>query len=179
VVLTHTIPIASKSDRAAFRDLYQSCAPRLSRFAIAYCGDAERAAEAVQDAFLDLYKRPSQYDPARGSVEALLFGMVRNRLRSARRQDRDEPLLEESPSDEDLLAGLDRNQRVAAVREAILRLPEHYREVVLLCEIEEWSYEEAAHSLDVPVGTVRSRLHRARALLKEMLREFGGPDASR
>jgi RNA polymerase sigma-70 factor (ECF subfamily) len=60
---------------------------------------------------------------------------------------------------------------VGRVRQAIATLPENYREVVVLCELEEMSYEEAATALDCPVGTVRSRLHRARALLIEKLRE--------
>ena len=57
------------------------------------------------------------------------------------------------------------------MRQAIATLPENYREVVVLCELEEMSYEEAAAALDCPLGTVRSRLHRARALLLEKLRE--------
>lgn len=60
---------------------------------------------------------------------------------------------------------------VGRVRHAISTLPENYREVVVLCELEEMSYEEAASALTCPVGTVRSRLHRARALLLEKLRE--------
>ncbi|HKN61389.1 MAG TPA: sigma-70 family RNA polymerase sigma factor [Candidatus Acidoferrales bacterium] len=60
---------------------------------------------------------------------------------------------------------------VGRVRGAIATLPENYREVVVLCELEEMSYEEAASALTCPVGTVRSRLHRARALLLEKLRE--------
>ena len=62
-------------------------------------------------------------------------------------------------------------ETVGRVRQAIATLPENYREVVVLCELEEMSYEEAAEALDCPVGTVRSRLHRARALLLEKLRE--------
>jgi RNA polymerase sigma-70 factor (ECF subfamily) len=60
------------------------------------------------------------------------------------------------------------------VRSAVLSLPPEFRETVVLCELEEMSYEEAARLLDCPVGTVRSRLHRGRALLLaklEMLRE--------
>jgi RNA polymerase sigma-70 factor (ECF subfamily) len=60
---------------------------------------------------------------------------------------------------------------VGRVRQAIATLPENYREVVVLCELEEMSYEEASMHLDCPVGTIRSRLHRARALLLEKLRE--------
>jgi len=62
-------------------------------------------------------------------------------------------------------------ETVGRVRQAIATLPENYREVVVLCELEEMSYEEAASMLECPLGTVRSRLHRARALLLEKLRE--------
>ena len=62
-------------------------------------------------------------------------------------------------------------EAVARVRQAVGTLPENYREVVVLCELEEMSYEEAAAALGCPVGTVRSRLHRARAMLVEKLRE--------
>jgi len=62
-------------------------------------------------------------------------------------------------------------ETVGRVRQAVSTLPENYREVVVLCELEEMSYEEAASALDCPVGTVRSRLHRARAMLVEKLRE--------
>jgi RNA polymerase sigma-70 factor, ECF subfamily len=62
-------------------------------------------------------------------------------------------------------------ENVRRVRHAIATLPENYREVVVLCELDEMSYEDAAAALDCPVGTVRSRLHRARALLLEKLRE--------
>jgi RNA polymerase sigma-70 factor, ECF subfamily len=164
-------------DRGAFLELYEQYAGRLCRFGEGYCGNAERAAEAVQQAFLDLFARPEQFDPARGSVQALLFGMVRNRLRTARREYREGGLEEDTPADTDLLAGLDRDRRIAAVREAIGELPERYREVILLCEIEECSYEETAQSLDIPVGTVRSRLSRAKGMLKTKLRRYGGHDA--
>ncbi len=62
-------------------------------------------------------------------------------------------------------------EAVSRVRKAIGTLPENYREVVVLCELEEMSYEEAAAALGCPVGTVRSRLHRARAILLEKLRD--------
>jgi RNA polymerase sigma-70 factor, ECF subfamily len=62
-------------------------------------------------------------------------------------------------------------ETVGRVRHAISTLPENYREVVVLCELEEMSYEDAASALECPVGTVRSRLHRARGILVEKLRE--------
>jgi RNA polymerase sigma-70 factor (ECF subfamily) len=66
-------------------------------------------------------------------------------------------------------------ENVMRVRQAIATLPENYREVVVLCELDELSYEEAAAALDCPVGTVRSRLHRARAILVEKLRDAQPP----
>jgi RNA polymerase sigma-70 factor (ECF subfamily) len=66
------------------------------------------------------------------------------------------------------------HERRAQVRAAVLELPQEFREAVVLCELEEMSYEEAASALDCPVGTIRSRLHRGRALLLaklEMLRD--------
>ena len=72
------------------------------------------------------------------------------------------------PTTRDEFTSIDNVNRV---RQAIATLPENYREVVVLCELEEMSYEEAATALGCPVGTVRSRLHRARAILLEKLRD--------
>lgn len=171
VVIVERIPVTATLDA---RELYNCHHARLFRFGVAFSGSEARAAEAVQEAFLDLLRNPGLVDPRRGSALALLFGMVRNRLRQSRRQEREEPLDEEGPAEEVLLLHLERAERVAAVREAILGLPEHYREVVLLCEIEECSYEEASEALSVAVGTVRSRLSRARAQLRLRLKEFEG-----
>jgi RNA polymerase sigma-70 factor (ECF subfamily) len=62
-------------------------------------------------------------------------------------------------------------ENIRRVRQAIATLPENYREVVVLCEMDEMSYEDAAVVLECPIGTVRSRLHRAKAMLSEKLRE--------
>lgn len=166
--------IALQGQGLNVREAYTSYSGMLYRFAVAYSGSEARAAEAVQEVFLELLRNPALYDPARGALSPFLIGMVRNRLRTARRsEEREDALDEDEATDEDLLAGLEQAQRVAAVRAAILALPEHYREVVLLCEIEECSYEEAAAALGLPVGTVRSRLSRARSQLKRRLKETG------
>jgi RNA polymerase sigma-70 factor (ECF subfamily) len=67
-------------------------------------------------------------------------------------------------------------ETVGQVRKAIATLPENYREVVVLCELEEMSYEEAASALGCPIGTIRSRLYRARAILLEKLRHARSVD---
>ena len=63
-----------------------------------------------------------------------------------------------------------RRRRQSRLRQAVATLPGKYREAVVLCDLEEMSYEEAALALGCPIGTVRSRLHRARAILLEKLR---------
>jgi RNA polymerase sigma-70 factor (ECF subfamily) len=72
-------------------------------------------------------------------------------------------------------ADLIRGEAIGRVRQAVLSLPENYREAVVLCDLQELSYEEAAKVLECAVGTVRSRLHRARSILAEKLREFHNP----
>ena len=159
VVIAQSIPVDSVPD---IPSLYASYHPRLFRFGLAFSGSESRAAEAAQ------------FDSSRGSAVALLYGMVRNRLRSARRSEREEALEEDGAVDEELLVHLEREQRVAAGRGAILGLPEYYREVVVLCGMEEFSYEDAASALGIPPGTVRSRLNRAKQQLKLRLKEFEG-----
>ena len=171
VVLVESIALVRELDT---QELYRSHYQRLHRFAYAFSGSEARAAEAVQEAFLDLIRRPGQFDPQRGTALSFMFGMVRNRLLTARRLEREEPLEFDSATDEDLLSHLEREERIVAVREAILMLPEHYREVVVLCEIEECSYEETASALELPIGTIRSRLSRAKQQLRLRLKEHEG-----
>ena len=159
VVIAQSIPVDSVPD---IPSRYASYHPRLFRFGLAFSGSESRAAEAAQ------------FDSSWGSAVALLYGMVRNRLRSARRSEREEALEEDGAVDEELLVHLEREQRVAAGRGAILGLPEYYREVVVLCGMEAFSYEDAASALGIPLGIVRSRLNRAKQQLKLRLKEFEG-----
>jgi RNA polymerase sigma-70 factor (ECF subfamily) len=79
---------------------------------------------------------------------------------------------------DDPLGDLTRSETIESVRQAVLGLPAHYREVVVLCELQEMSYAEAALALDCAVGTIRSRLHRGRALLLSKLRELRETDSA-
>jgi RNA polymerase sigma-70 factor (ECF subfamily) len=71
-----------------------------------------------------------------------------------------------------------RRERIDRVRDAVLSLPAHYREAVVLCDLQRLSYQEAAEALECAVGTVRSRLHRGRALLIGKLRAVVEPEAA-
>ena len=124
------------------------------------------------------------YDSERGTLSGYLFGIARKLvLRNLERGRADVPL--ETEADEiaprelavidDPLAGLTRNEAIEALRRSVQALPRRYREVVVLCDLEEMDYAEAAVVLGCPIGTVRSRMHRARALLLEKLNQDRKP----
>jgi RNA polymerase sigma-70 factor (ECF subfamily) len=172
---------ASAGDQEAFTVLYRRCQGPVFRFALRMSGSPALAEEVTQEAFLVLIRNPERFEASRGSLAAFLFGVARHHvLRHLERDRRLVPLSEGdggnghvAPSDGDL----DRRQRVEQVRRAVLSLPARYREVVVLCDLNEASYEDAAQAIGCGVGTVRSRLHRARALLAGKLR--AAPDARR
>ncbi|HKV24310.1 MAG TPA: sigma-70 family RNA polymerase sigma factor [Candidatus Acidoferrum sp.] len=167
---------AAKGDEDAFALLYRRHQGALYRFALRMTGSAWGAEEIVQDVFMTLIREPKKYDPERGSVGALLYGIARNRvMKHLERTPREIPLEEKN---EDGTGGgivlqdnytpakwAEARERLQHVRAAVQELPAEFREAVVLCELEELSYEEAAKLMDCPIGTIRSRLHRGRALL--------------
>jgi RNA polymerase sigma-70 factor (ECF subfamily) len=166
----------------AFTRLYQRLRGVVFRFARQMSGSANVAEDVTQEVFLILLRKAELYDPNRGALSTYLVQITRNEILRRLGRDRAFVSLDEDERDEDFspdenlivngdpLGNLVRNEEIEAVRQAVLALPLHYREVVVLCELEEMSYTEAAALLGCAVGTVRSRLHRARALLKERLR---------
>jgi len=129
----------------------------------------------VQDAFMSVMRDAGRFDPGRGAVMPWLCGIAKNHLRQRLARDRRlEPLAhDEEPTAEtaaaDALGELIRAEQVELLRRAVLLLPFRYREVVVLCDLQELSYQDAAGALACAVGTVRSRLHRGRALLAAKL----------
>lgn len=165
---------AGTGDEEAFAALYRRFQGPVHRFAWRMTGSRETAEDVTQETFLALLRGPTRYDASRGPLGAYLYGIARNLL--ARRLGRDRPYVALPEGDAgalratDLGADPERQRAVGTVREAVLGLPVHYREVVVLCELQGLPYDEAAAALGCPVGTVRSRLHRARALLSARLR---------
>jgi RNA polymerase sigma-70 factor, ECF subfamily len=169
-------------DEDAFTTLYRRRQAGVYRFALQMSGSEALAEDVTQEVFIVLMREADHYDPARGSLQAYLYGIARNHV--LRRLERDRPFVqiiddaeetEVSTSErfvarQDPLADLLHNEMIESVRQAILALPSHYREVIVLCDLHEMSYVEASAALSCAVGTVRSRLHRARALLIERLR---------
>ena len=131
-------------------------------------GDRHIAEEATQETFMALIRRPSLFDETRGSLVSWLLGIARNMTRKALGAASSDEALEdadEPSSAADVLQDLTRRETIDAVRQAVVSLPPVYREVVVLCDLQELDYRDAAEALDCPVGTVRSRLHRARTML--------------
>ena len=155
---------SKKGDQQAFAELYERYATALYRYALHLSESPAVAEEITHELFLQLIGPYSGFDEQRGTLEAYLYGAVRNLVRVARRN-RIFAQSENQAADDDILGDLIRDQRAAALYAAIRELPPQYRDAVLLCELEEKSYEEAARILGCPIGTVRSRLHRARLLL--------------
>jgi RNA polymerase sigma-70 factor (ECF subfamily) len=157
-------------DREAFTLIYRLHSPTVFRFAMHMTGDRMKAAEITQDVFVWLIHHAGNYDPSRGELGAFLLGVTRKLLLRLLRNERKWVPLDEagkalSPS----TPARTSDSHTAWLREAIGALPVRYREVVVLCDLEGHTYEDAAGALDCAVGTVRSRLHRARELLGRKL----------
>lgn len=167
-----------KGNEAAFGLLYERHQGAIYRFALHMAGDAATAKETTQEVFMQLITNPRAYDPDKGTVAAYLFGIARNLTRRSLRHTRFEvPLGDEGMQGEERLAANDlsaleeltNSEMLDCLRKAIIALPELYREAVVLCDLEEMSYADAAATLRCSPGTIASRLHRARALLKSKL----------
>lgn len=177
-------------EEEAFLALYRRRQSGVYRFALQMSGSENIADDVTQEVFMTLMREAHKYDAARGTLQAFLFGIARHLvLRRADKEQRFVPLsadgeIHNSSAAEtyattvDPLHDLTRRETIEAVRQAVLALPTRYREVVVLCDLHEMSYIEAATALDCAVGTVRSRLHRARSLLAEKLRGAKDEDAA-
>ena len=169
-------------DDEAFTTLYRRRQGGVYRFALQMSGSEAVAEDVVQETFMVLMRDGGNFDAARGSLAAYLYGIARNhvlrafdRERALVRFDHETEEGRDAPHENlitrpDPLGDMTRAETVEQLRQAVLALPSHYREVVVLCELHEMSYVEAAEALDCAVGTVRSRLHRARAMLAEKMR---------
>jgi RNA polymerase sigma-70 factor, ECF subfamily len=168
----------AKGSEKAFLAVYEKFQKPIFRFAWHMSGNSALAEDVTQEVFMLMIRNPGNYDPAKGSLGGYLFGIARNLTRRKLDRNRlDEPIAEDwaeggetdLASDTDLLADLTRSELLLCLQKAVLGLPEQYREVVVLCELAEMSYPNAAALLQCPPGTVASRLHRARVMLKARL----------
>ena len=176
--------LSSAGNEEAFTCLYRRRHASVYRFALHMSGRPDLAEEVTQDVFLQLIRDPGCYDASKGVLSSFLIGVARNCVLRHFERDRRHVYVDDAsefdPEAEgcDILADLTREQAINAIRKAVLTLPASYREVIVLCDLEELPYAGAAEIIGVPVGTVRSRLNRGRAMLMEKLRSSRKLEAS-
>ncbi|AVV42416.1 RNA polymerase sigma factor [Streptomyces sp. ID05-04B] len=167
-------------ERAAFGELYELYAGVVYQHALRLTGDWSVAEEVMSETFLAAWRGREAVEADGGSLRPWLFGIATNKARNADRSlrrrlaflaRRAEAGGEEVVGDftEGLVGQIDDARRLAEVRRVLGRLRRHEREVIALCVWGGLDYAQAAEALGVPVGTVRSRLSRARKRLREFV----------
>ncbi len=179
--------LVSRADETAFAELYDRYERSVYSLVFFKLKNESDAEDVTEEVFIKLWQRASAY-AERGSVGAYIMTVAKNaatdHLRKKQdtlsltleaedgstnggREERELADTSNGPEDEVL-----RLERIEAVRSAIGSLPEHHSEVITLCDINEMSYRDAADVLSVDIGTVKSRLSRARRALRELLKDF-------
>jgi RNA polymerase sigma-70 factor (ECF subfamily) len=170
-------------DEAAFLVLYEKLKGGIFRYAFYMTSSITAAEEVTQEVFISLLREGEKgsYRQERGDVGAFAFGIARNFVRRIKRREGAYQPLPNNDALERLTAGfvaepealsqkIIRNEVMEQVQAAIASLPDHYAQVVVLCDLCEFSYADAAFRLRCAVGTVRSRLNRAHTLLARKLK---------
>lgn len=171
---------ASRGDEAAFLILYERHRDAMFRFAYRLLGSVELAEDVTQDCLMSLMKRPRQYDASRASLRTYLYAAVRNlAMKHFRRRGLEvtvEELAEEDEpqvrSEDGPLVKLLDEELAAQVRRAVASLVPLQRETLVLFEYEELALSEIAEIVCADIGTVKARLHRARAALRRALAPY-------
>ncbi len=163
----HLLEQAAKGDEGAFARLYDRFADRVFRYALTILRDRHLAEEVTQETMLAVWKGAKSYS-GRSKVSTWIFGIARNQAhRLLEREARARRRVEEPLSLPDPAEAVGREE---AVSNALASLPATHREVVFLTFYEGLSYSEIASLLNVPEGTVKSRMFHARKKLAEALR---------
>jgi RNA polymerase sigma-70 factor (ECF subfamily) len=157
-----------------WEDVARKYGRQIYNFAYRLTGNPDDAADLVQEVLLRVRKGLDRYVP--GSFEGWLWRITRNAfLDGVRKKNRrptsplpedDRTALGASPSPDEVLAGVRLSEDIQS---ALLKLPYDFRECVVMCDVVGLTYEEIAEAAEVPVGTVRSRIHRGRKMLRELL----------
>ena len=179
---------ALAGEEDAFLALYEKLKSGIFRYAFYMTNSIAAAEEVTQEVFVALLSEGGNYREQRGDVGAFVFGIARNFVRRIKRRERTYQPLPDDDAVHGLAASLVtepealqkrllRNETVEQVRAAINSLPDHYAQVVVLCDLCEFSYAEAASRLGCAIGTVRSRLNRGHTLLARKLKPLGSGEA--
>lgn len=168
--------IAEARDRQAFERLFAHFAPRVKAYMMRLGSDGAHAEELTQEALATVWRKAGQYDPAKAGASTWIYTIARNlRIDAFRKEKRpeldpDDPALvpePDVPADDALFA----DQRARRVRAALQNLPEEQRRVVHLSFYEDYTHSEIAARLDLPLGTVKSRIRLAFQRIRSSLGE--------
>ena len=172
------LPRCRRGDEAAWRELVALHTRRIFALAYRFAGRADEAEDLTQEIFVKVYQTFEKYREADGPFGAWLMAVARNHAIDHYRHGRQERvrraedplLLELAPArQEHPIAGLEREERARLVHRGLRALPPELRLALVLCDLQGLSYEEIAKSLEVPLGTVKSRINRARLELAKRL----------
>ena len=170
-------------DESAWHELVGRYTRKVFGLGYRFVGRVDEAEDLTQEVFVKVYQGLSRYRPAEGSFSTWLMTVARNhaidryrRRREERLRIVEEPALLDSMPDrgETPFRSLEREERVRLVHSGLRALPSDLREPIVLCDLQGLPYEEAAATLGIPLGTVKSRINRGRLeLAKRLLRRRG------
>ncbi len=181
---------AGRGDESAFLLLYERHRTPVFRFACRMLGSAQLAEDVTQECFLSILRRPDAFRAERASLRTYMCAIVRHLALKQLRKRGQETVMDDPPDEpsaavwsvpaESPLQTVMEDETASAVRRAVEALPPLQREAVVLFEYQEMSLADIAAACDIDVGTVKSRLHRARERLRRTLAPFlaGGPRAA-
>lgn len=163
-------------DQDAWEALVDSTAHDIFRLAVSFTRHRGEAEDLTQEVFLKLWQNLDRYIPG-SSFRAWAYRVARNMFVDAYRRSReqrkatwvDPEFLEQLPGADDPHTEVVRRQRLELARSGIARLPEDLARLIMLRDFADWSYEELAEELGLPLGTVKSRLNRARRELATVM----------
>ena len=168
------LEVAESGDRDAFRRLFTHFAPRVKSYLLRNGSSPSQAEDIAQETLALLWRKAGLFDPNKASASTWLFRIARNQMidRIRRRQrpelDPNDPLLapDEEPAPDKQAS---KHEDIAAVRSALAQLPEKQREVIMMSFFEEYPHPAIAEKLQLPIGTVKSRIRLALARLDTLL----------
>jgi len=166
---------ACRGDESAFRSIYDGHRDCVFRFAYRMLGSTAAAEDITHDCFLSLLKKPQLFDPERASLKTYLCAAARNMVwkqLKRRGQETDAEEMDETRTavwQNGPYEHLRSAEIAEGVRQAVALLPPLQREAVILFEFEELSLSDAAVAAQTDIGTIKSRLHRARERLRSLL----------
>jgi RNA polymerase sigma-70 factor (ECF subfamily) len=165
--------IALHRDRGAYAVLFARFSGRLKAFVMGRGLDEAQAEDLVQDAMLLVWRKAESFDPHKAQASTWIYTIIRNlRIDMARKAARAKPLPDNLWMDNDVIASDDQmiaDQNAKSVRQELSHLPKDQIEVVRLTFFEDLTQTQIAHALNLPLGTVKSRLRLAMARLRKFI----------